>query len=99
MKKRGLLLLTACMMTIGMLAGCSSDNEQAESAQRRIRLQMRQVRIQKRIQITHQAAQRQTEKRWWYTIPQQEIRKQWQIILQILQAETYLSWSRRAVYR
>ena len=33
MKKRGLLLLTACMMTIGMLAGCSSDNEQAESAQ------------------------------------------------------------------
>ncbi len=31
MKKRGLLLLTACMMTVGILAGCSSNSEEASS--------------------------------------------------------------------
>ena len=31
MKKRGLLLLTACMMTVGILAGCSSNSEETSS--------------------------------------------------------------------
>ena len=31
MRKRGLLLLTACMMTVGILAGCSSNSEEASS--------------------------------------------------------------------
>ena len=31
MKKRGLLLFTACMMTVGILAGCSSNSEETSS--------------------------------------------------------------------
>lgn len=31
MRKRGLLLLTVCMMTVGILAGCSSNSEEASS--------------------------------------------------------------------
>lgn len=59
-----------------------------------ISLQMKQVQIQKRIRRIHQTAVHQMEKRWWYIIPQQEIPKQWQITLQMLQEEIYLSWSR-----
>ncbi len=31
MRKRGLLLLTACIMTVGILAGCSSNSEETSS--------------------------------------------------------------------
>ena len=31
MRKRGLLLFTACMMTVGILAGCSSNSEETSS--------------------------------------------------------------------
>lgn len=31
MRKRGLLLFTACMMTVGILAGCSSSSEETSS--------------------------------------------------------------------
>ena len=58
-----------------------------------ISLQMKQVQIQKRIQRIRQTAVHQMEKRWWYIIPQQEILKQWQITLRMLQEEIYLSWS------
>ena len=58
------------------------------------RLQMNRVQIQKRMRRIHQTAVHQMEKRWWYIIPQQEIQKQWQITLRMLQEEIYLSWSR-----
>ena len=99
MKKRGLLLLTACMMTIGMLAGCSSDNEQAESAQQSDQsdLAADETGPDTETNTDNTSGGAAADgKSWWYTIPQQEIRKQWQIILQILQAETYLSWSRQS---
>lgn len=31
MRKRGLLLLTACIMAVGILAGCSSNSEETSS--------------------------------------------------------------------
>ena len=58
------------------------------------RLQMNQVQIQKQMRRIRQTAVHQLEKRWWYIIPQQEIPKQWQITLRMLQEEIYLNWSR-----
>lgn len=36
MRKCGLLLLTACMMTVGILAGCSTNSEEASSTTQKV---------------------------------------------------------------
>ena len=86
MKKRLLSLLIAGVMSAGLLSGCAaSEDTQDQSDQVQIQKQMRRIR---------QTAVHQLEKRWWYIIPQQEIPKQWQITLRMLQEEIYLNWSR-----
>lgn len=97
MKKRVLSLLIAGVMTASLLSGCGVSEDIQDQSDTTAQSDQFADETSSDIEAnTEDTSDGGTSdgKRWWYTIPQQEILKLWQIILRTLQEAISLNWSR-----